>query len=1720
MRRFFLVLLFAGLLAACSRQVPAPVAVEKDEGDADPKLKPKPPVPVLVGDKVVGDHKDVDALVSSLTEPTQQERYDALLLDAFNALADRKYADALNSLETARAIQDTEQVRREIDKVKTVIAQQAAAERTARDIQTVLNEGKAEEAAKLGTQALQQFGGTDLADDLGKLKRQADAVAAPPMDNAAARLARFLAEARAARDDKNLRAAAIAYEQALQAGEDAEARKQYEEVRGALARYDDNRQRAAQLRRDPANLEDAVAALKAAQEAWDTPQVRQEIDECNFALEKRRERLSVADFEVRGEVGVPEAGRTIAEELLPAFKSRFDLVEREQLGKIVNELKLEATGVADDPTARQEVGRLARLRYLVVGSVTPLNGVTVQARLVEVRTGLIVQTARVSAPTVEQLLPRLRVLAKILMMTDDQKMAFEEGMAQQAVEIKPINVEEKLPPPPEVNDPPPPPVIAFAAQAPPLGARVGVVIEDFRRVPPPVVEVVVIREEPRRRLLALSLELGDNLFRRGRHREAQRHFELALTLTDNRREIDIRIERCRPFLPPPPPPPVVVVVPPPPPVIVVAPPPVFVAPPPPAPVVICAPPPPLRPRIVVFNFFLNCEPGLVPPAVGDWAADQFASHFIPAYEVVERGEVCWYMGRLGITMRDVLNDPSARCCLARALNVRFFVFGAIEQTHSFNVTTHMVDAESGARIGTGTIHVQDHNEMKLRMHELAKQVGAPNKEEQAKIAERGKEDEKKLNEARKLQKEGKFTQAAEVSRAALKESPNNVALQTVLHESEEQARKAALEQARKDEAARHDAELKAAVEKQRELAKKADLERLKAEQLAKTKDETTRRAEDAKKQRAAEQLRADAKKSLAQGNTAAAVQSLQSAAALKPSDDVFNDLAKAKAQAEKAARDKAAADQAKLAAERKKQEDDARKRVEDEKKQREADDLARRKAQEARDSDEAARLLTQAKEQLGKQQFDAALAAVEASRRLHASDESNKLLLQIQDQKTLAEAKKKGEQARLDAEKKLADENAKREKAAAEAKKNQDAYTAALKDAQKAMADKKYDQAIAKFDEADKLFHTDVVLTGRKQAVELRDREKAVAEADKRKKEEEDKRTARIKELQTAGQKALDAQKFDEAVKSFREASQLSPGNVDLLAAVSKAEHARDDFAAKNRAKVEEEKVLAAYRQEMDTGKKRLAAKQFDLAAESFNKALQIKKGDAEATAALRDVDKARADAKAADLKHEQDQRAEKVRQLVASARKALDAKDFTGAEKALGEAAKLSPDDKDVAKTNQDLAAAKKAAADSDKTAKQRKADYDLAMSAGKDAMTKKNYPGAVNSYKEALRLMPGDKDATDLLKAAEKAVADTQTADADKKKKADYEAAMKNGRTALAAKKYDDAIKAFTDAGKIMPGDKDAAALLKDAEKGRQDLLDAEAKRKQEDAKKKEDFNKFMAAGQAALTAKKYDDAIRDYTEALKLMPGDKDATKALDDAKKAQEAEKKKKQAADYNSAIQAGKTAFAMKKYDEAIKAFTDAGQIMPGDKDAATLLKEAQTAKTAALEAEAKHKAEEAKKKEDFAKLMNAGKDALTAKKYDDAIRDYTDALKLMPGDKDATKALEDAKKAADAAKTPPKPDPKEAYAKHMQAGAAADKQQKYGDAIAAYREALKAVPNDAKATAALKSAEFNSHMAEGKKLADAKKFADAAKEYEEATKIFPDNKEAKDALKRAKDGKP
>jgi tetratricopeptide (TPR) repeat protein len=841
----------------------------------------------------------------------------------------------------------------------------------------------------------------------------------------------------------------------------------------------------------------------------------------------------------------------------------------------------------------------------------------------------------------------------------------------------------------------------------------------------------------------------------------------------------------------------------------------------PAVVVVAAPPPPpVRQRIVVFNFVVNAQPGLVPPAVGEWAADQFASYWGRGYDVVERGEVCWYMGRLNLTMRDVLADDGARRCLAQALNVRYMMFGAIEQTNSFNVSAHMVDAETGGHVGMGMIHVQDHDELNLRMHELARQTGAP-PAEQARLAEQGKASEKALVEARLLLKAGDHARAAEVARAALKVSPDVVALQIVLNEAEQQAKRAQLEAAARQEAARRAAEAEATRRRLAELTAAAEAARARAAEEAKNRGEAARKLQEQEKQRAFARLEAQGRAALAAGHYPEAIASLQSAVAIRANDDAFRELARAKAGAEAAEQARAAEEKRQREQAEQRRREEAQARVQQEKARFQAEEAARQ-ARRERDIAEANHLTDQARQALAQQDFAVALAAATSAARLHDDPATHALVQKVRQEQELADARKKGEQARVEAERKLAEEKARHEKAEADLRQKQEAYNATLGRAQKALGERHYDAAVADFQEALKLYRTDAALNGLRQAEQARDHEKALAEAEQRRKSEEAQKAARLKELTDAGRRALEAKQFDRAVQSFRDASKLAPSDVDVRALLAKAEQWRE----------------------------------------------QAK--DAEIAAARQ---------------RDQEARAEKVRPYVTAARRAIAAKDYDTAAKALGEANKIEPGEPSVLKAAQELTVARQSRATEDKAQKQRLADYELAMDAGRSAERAKNLAGAVNAYTEALRIVPNDpaagkalrdaRAALDAAKAPPKPVAAAppppppvpapmptpppKSAPPAPNPAAEFARRMQQGSELDKQKRYAEAAASYREALKFAPGDAKATEALRVAE-----------------------FTQHLGEASRLHAAKKFADAAREYEEALKRSPNDAAIKKLLQKAK----------------------------------------------------------------------------------------------------------------------------------------------------------------------------------------------------------------------------------------------
>src|SRR5262249_51577933 len=110
----------AAIVIGCSQEPRGRVEAPADKPIPETPPPAPPAVPPSFAKPVAPPVRPIDPTPVQLSV---QEKYDAALLDALNQMADKKYADALAALEAARALQDTEQVRLEIEKVTQLQAQ-------------------------------------------------------------------------------------------------------------------------------------------------------------------------------------------------------------------------------------------------------------------------------------------------------------------------------------------------------------------------------------------------------------------------------------------------------------------------------------------------------------------------------------------------------------------------------------------------------------------------------------------------------------------------------------------------------------------------------------------------------------------------------------------------------------------------------------------------------------------------------------------------------------------------------------------------------------------------------------------------------------------------------------------------------------------------------------------------------------------------------------------------------------------------------------------------------------------------------------------------------------------------------------------------------------------------------------------------------------------------------------------------------------------------------------------------------------------------------------------------------------------------------------------------------------------------------------------------------------------------------------------------------------
>lgn len=335
-----------------------------------------------------------------------------------------------------------------------------------------------------------------------------------------------------------------------------------------------------------------------------------------------------------------------------------------------------------------------------------------------------------------------------------------------------------------------------------------------------------------------------------------------------------------------------------------------------------------------------------------------------------------------------------------------------------------------------------------------------------------------------------------------------------------------------------------------------------------------------------------------------------------------------------------------------------------------------------------------------------------------------------------------------------------------------------------------------------------------------------------------------------------------------------------------------------------------------------------------------------------------------------------------------------------------------------------------------------------------------AKHSFEEALKLK-SDPEVNQKLDEVKKQIADRLAAE---KLEQDYNAAIGKAQLAEASSDYANAIAHYTQAHSLK-----ASEQLKTKIDELKSLLDKQNALSATDKK----YNDLLAKGDALVSQKEFTAAIQKYNEALQVKPNEQLPVTKAKEAERLAAEQKKSEEDAAFEKIIAAINTKISENDFKKAREYIGTASSLRPNDPRPSTL-----AAKIESLE----------KENAAFTDFMEKAAKEEAGKNYQEAISLYEKAKSVKPAHPDPTAKIEslrqlltDAANAADKAKM---------YEQYFNAGLTKQASQEYDLALNNYKNALAAKPNDTKAIQ--KIAEVESIIAKLEADRKAKQETDAA----------------------------
>ncbi|MBL1231449.1 MAG: hypothetical protein COA31_001880 [Flavobacteriales bacterium] len=577
----------------------------------------------------------------------------------------------------------------------------------------------------------------------------------------------------------------------------------------------------------------------------------------------------------------------------------------------------------------------------------------------------------------------------------------------------------------------------------------------------------------------------------------------------------------------------------------------------------------------------------------------------------------------------------------------------------------------------------------------------------------------------------------------------------------------------------------------------------------------------------------------------------------------------------------------------------------------------------------------------------------------------------------------------------------------AEEKAKQEKYDAAIAAADKALADKSYDAAKGKYNEA-----LGVKPDEQYPKTKLTEIEGLLAELAKKEaaeKANQQKYDAAI----AAADKALGAKDYETAKGKYNEALGIKAEEQYPKDKINEIESILAELAKKE---AEEKAKQQKYDAAIAAADKALAEKSYEAAKGKYNEALEVKAEEKYPKDKLKEIEGilaeiARKKAEEESAMMAQKEKDEKYNAVIAAADKALAEKSYDAAKGKYNEALGVKPNEQypkdklteidgilaEIAKKKVEEERAR--IADLEKTE-----NYNSWIALADKAFNDKSYDQAKEKYNLALGLKPNEQYPKNKINEIEGILAELAGKEAaEKAKQEKYNTLITAADNALSSKNYETAKGKYNEALGIKPDEQYPKNKIKEID----DLLAKLAQQsaeteleKEAEKKKREYYQAVIAQADADFYGDKFDKATQKYQEALMIYPNEeypKNQLKAIDVAKAKALAEKEKNDK--YNALIASADDAFKSENYDQAKVKYKDAlalkssetypkNQIDEIEKILAAKIKEQITVKPNAQD----------QKKAEYDSFIKMGDDNFGSKSYETAKSFYKKALSIMPSE--------------------------------------------------------------------------------------------------------------------------